>query len=74
MTTLARRRPWRAIAFVVDPTAPQGRRRTVAGRVAACSPEGLDRFVDRHRDQGNAVDVFEVPELPDEEHAATPPT
>ena len=56
----ARRRPWRAIAYVVDPVAPNGRRREVAGRVAASTQDGLARFVTAHRLAGDAVDVFRV--------------
>lgn len=53
-------RPFRAIAFVPDWTAPNGRRRVVAGRVAACTREGLDRWVDAQLAAGNDVDVIEV--------------
>lgn len=56
----ARRRPWRAIAYVVDPIAPEGRRRAVAGRTAATTQDGLTRFVNSHRLAGDAVDVFRV--------------
>lgn len=53
-------RPWRAIAYAPDWTAPRGRRRVVVGRVAAGSRAGLDRFVNEHRAAGHAVDVIEL--------------
>lgn len=61
---MTRRRPFRATAFVPDPTAPNGRKREVAGRVAAASREGLDRFVNAHRAAGHEVDVVEILPLP----------
>lgn len=60
-----RRRPWRAIAYVVDPWAPQGRRRAVAGRVSACTADGLTRWVNAQRAKGHAVDVYRVGALED---------
>jgi hypothetical protein len=57
---VGRRRPWRAIAYVVDPTSPNGRRREVAGRTAAVKREGLDEFIKRHRRAGHPLDVYEV--------------
>lgn len=60
-----RRRPWRAIAYVVDPTAPNGRRRLVAGRVAAATPDGLTRWLNAHRTAGHAVDVYRVASIED---------
>lgn len=58
-----RRRPWRAIAYVPDFTAPNGRRRVVAGRVAACTPDGLTAWINRQRQAGNVVDVIRVHSL-----------
>lgn len=58
-----RSRLWRATAYVVDPTAPNGRRREVAGRTSATTQDGLARFVNAHRRQGHAVDVIRVVEL-----------
>jgi hypothetical protein len=55
-----RPRPWRAIAYVVDPVAPNGRRREVAGRVSAATQDGLTRWVNAHRLAGDAVDVYRV--------------
>lgn len=55
-----RPRAWRAVAYVPDPTAPQGRRRELAGRTAATTPDGLARFKLAHEAQGHAVDVFKV--------------
>lgn len=63
---VARRRPFRATAFVPDPTAPNGRRREVAGRAAACSRAGLDAFVARHEAAGHEVDLVEILDLLDE--------
>lgn len=63
---MVRRRPFRATAFVPDPTAPNGRKREVAGRVAAASRSGLDRFVNAHRAAGHEVDVVEILDLLDE--------
>lgn len=54
------RRPWRAVAYVVDPTSPNGRRREVAGRTAARTRDGLDAFVLKHQRLGHPLDVFEV--------------
>jgi hypothetical protein len=68
---VSRRRPFRAIAYAVDWTAPRGRRRVVVGRVAACERAGLDRFLEAHAAAGHAVDVIEIPELPTEQD---PPT
>lgn len=61
-----RRRPWRAIAYVPDFTAPQGRRRVVAGRVAATTPDGLTAWLNRQRSAGNQVAVFRVSTLEDD--------
>lgn len=63
---MSRPRPFRAIAFVPDETAPNGRRREVAGRVAACTREGLDAWITRQVAAGNVVDVIEVLDLLDE--------
>lgn len=57
---MARRRPWRAVAYKPDPTAPNGRSREVTGRTAACTEEGLAEFVLRQVDAGNVVDLYEV--------------
>lgn len=57
---MARPRPYRAIAYVPDVTAPNGRRRQVAGRVAACTPEGLEAWIARQTAAGNVVDRLEV--------------
>lgn len=56
----APRRPWRAIAYVPDPVAPNGRRREVAGRAAAATPTGLGAWVARQRAAGNVVDKYRV--------------
>lgn len=61
---MARRRPWRAVAYIPDATAPQGRKREVAGQTAACEQEGLDAFKDRHTEQGHVVDVVHLETLP----------
>lgn len=61
--TRGRPRLWRAIAYVPDETAPNGRRRKVAGRVAACTPDGLSRWILEQRRRGNVVDVLHVPDL-----------
>lgn len=58
-----RRRPWRAVAYVPDATAPHGRRRVVAGRASACTEDGLARFRLEHRRAGHAVDVFRIDSL-----------
>lgn len=60
---MARRRPWRAVAFVPDATAPTGRKRELAGRTAACTREGLQPFLDRHVALGHVCDVLEVQPL-----------
>ena len=60
-----RPRLWRAIAFVPDPVAPNGRRREVAGRVSACTQDGLTRWVNEQRAKGNAVDVYRVGTIED---------
>lgn len=63
MTTgTGRERPWRAIAYVPDPTGQTvaGRKRVVAGRTAAKTREGLAGFIARQEAQGNVVDVFTV--------------
>lgn len=59
----APRRRWRAIAYVPDPTAPNGRRRTVAGRAAAATPDGLTAWINRQRRAGNVVDTYTVASL-----------
>lgn len=61
-------RPFRAIAYVPDPTGQGtgGRSREVAGRVAAKSPAGLKRFLDEHGGKGHAIDTYEVLDLLDE--------
>ena len=59
----SRPRPWRAVAFIPDPTAPNGRRREVAARAAATTEEGLARFRLEHRLAGHAVDVVRVSDL-----------
>lgn len=56
----APRRPWRAIAYVVDPLAPQGRKRAVAGRAAAATPGGLRDWCARQLAAGHAVDRYRV--------------
>lgn len=58
-----RARLWRAVAFVPDPTAPNGRRRELAGQTSATTQDGLTRFVNAHRRRGHAVDVFRLTEL-----------
>lgn len=55
-----RPRPWRAVAYVPDPTAPNGRRREIAGRASALTEDGLTRFRSSHRRAGHAVDVFRL--------------
>lgn len=52
------------MAFKPDATAPNGRRREVTGRTAACTREGLQPFVDRHRAVGDVVDILDVEPLP----------
>lgn len=61
-TATGRERPWRAVAFVPDPTGQglAGRKRDVAGRASAKTEAGLEAFVTRHRDLGHVVDVCEV--------------
>lgn len=60
-------RPFRAIAYVPDPTGQQtGRSRAVAGRVAAKTRPGLKRFLDEQTGKGNECDVFEILDLLDE--------
>lgn len=59
-------RPWRAIAYVPDPTGQvTGRSRAVAGRVSAKTASGLRRFIARQRAAGNAVDTFRVDTIED---------
>jgi hypothetical protein len=60
---MSRPRLWRAIAYVPDRTAPNGRRRLVAGRVAACTPDGLNTWIAKQRRAGNVVDVMHVKAL-----------
>jgi hypothetical protein len=60
-----RERPWRAIAYVPDAQAPNGRRRHVAGRVAACTADGLTRWITSHRRAGHVIDVFRVSSIED---------
>lgn len=69
---MARGRPWRALAFRPDATAPYGRKRELMGRTAACTREGLQAFVSRHEDQGHVVDVLEVQPLEGMPDAAQP--
>lgn len=57
---MGRRRPWRAVAYKPEATAPNGRTREVAGRASACTEEGLDNFIASHVLAGNVVDVCEV--------------
>lgn len=58
-----RKRPWRAVAYKPDATAPNGRARAVTGQVAACSRVGLRAFVQRQQAAGNVVDVYLNAEL-----------
>jgi hypothetical protein len=69
-TATGREKPWRAVAFVPDPTGqtPAGRKRVVAGRAAAKTEAGLARFIARHQDQGHVVDVCHVLALFDQEN------
>lgn len=55
-------RPWRAIAYVPDPTGQGtlGRKREVAGRTSAKTRKGLQAFLDRHHAQGHVCDLWEV--------------
>lgn len=55
---MSRRRPWRAQATVLDPTAPTGRR--LAGRAAACTLAGLDAWVRERRAMGQTVTTWQV--------------
>lgn len=57
-------RPFRAVAYVEDPAG--GRRRLVAGRVAAATRPGLDRFLTEHRAAGHVVEAFELVTLLDD--------
>lgn len=61
-TSTGRERPWRAVAFIPDPTGQglAGRKREVAGRAAAKTEAGLAAFRRRHAALGHAVDVVEV--------------
>lgn len=61
-TATGRERPWRATAFIPDPTGQTlaGRKRVVAGRTAAKTEAGLARFVTQHEGLGHVVDVVEV--------------
>lgn len=60
-------RPFRAIAYVPDPTGQEtGRSRRVAGRVAAKSRAGLQRFLDEQASLGHPCDVHEVLDMLDE--------
>lgn len=61
-TATGRERPWRATAFIPDPTGQTlaGRRRVVAGRTAAKTKAGLTRFTEEHEGLGHVVDVVEV--------------
>lgn len=69
-TSTGRERPWRATAFVPDPTGQglAGRKREVAGRAAAKTRDGLARFITRHEAQGHAIDVVEVRPLDFTDH------
>lgn len=62
MIATGREKPWRAIAFVPDPTGQTlaGRRRVVAGRASAKTKGGLARFVTDHEGRGHVVDLVEV--------------
>lgn len=55
---MSRRRPWRALAVAVDPASPTGHH--IVGRVAACTQQALQPWVDRRRAEGCAVSVLEV--------------
>lgn len=66
-------RPFRAIAYRPDPTAPAGRRREVTGRAAAKTRPGLDRFVAAHGAAGDVVAVSEVLDVLDELDAPDTP-
>ncbi len=61
---MARRRPWRAVAWVPDATAPNGRQRLCGGRTAAVTRDGLDRFIESHEGMGQVVEVIEVLDIP----------
>lgn len=63
MTGRGRPRPFRAIAYTPDWTSPNGRRRVVAGRTAAVTRAGLDRWIRAHEAKGNVVDVIVVDAL-----------
>lgn len=71
---MAKPRPWRAIAYRKDWTAPRGRRRVVVGRISACTRDGLDPWIERQRAQGYAIDIIdttariELPEPPPPDH------
>lgn len=60
-----RARMWRAVAYIPDPTAPNGRRREVAGRTAAVTLDGLSRFIREHEARGHAVDVSRLTSIED---------
>lgn len=68
MTADRARRPWRAIAYVPDPTGQgtQGRARAVAGRVSAKTPQGLARFTQTQRAAGNVVSRYRVGTIDDQ--------
>lgn len=55
-------RPFRAVAYIPDPTGQTaaGRKREVAGRTAAKTLEGLKPFILRHQAQGHIVHLEEV--------------
>lgn len=55
-------RPFRAVAFIPDPTGQgtAGRKREVAGRAAAKTLDGLIPFITRHEAQGHVVHLEEV--------------
>lgn len=61
-TSTGRERPWRAVAFIPDPTGQTlaGRKRVVAGRTSAKTRQGLSRFIARHTEAGHPVDVVQV--------------
>lgn len=65
-TATGRERPWRAVAYVPDPTGQTeaGRKRIVAGRTSAKTQAGLARFISKHLDAGNVVSTEYVEPLP----------
>lgn len=60
-------RPFRAVAYVPDPTGQEtGRSRKVAGHTSAKRRAGLDRFVNDYLGRGNVVELEEVRTLLEE--------